>query len=313
GVAVNIFVEGEHHLDKRILTIQKGLARVAFGAYEKDRDDELQIFPIGCNYFFGDAERDEAKIIVGDPLFVKDYWEQYQQNQAAAITKLCNDIRAALIRICYHIEDKNDDRLANQLLLLRRSNHPDTMLPIVHHHADHFFEEKAMLNGLNALPADEKEALKSNVDAYITALELSGLEDETFVQPQQGHISWVVFFILAAAPALVGYILSRPAHLLSSYVCKKAVKKREFYTSVLLGVRTLINFLIYVTFVLSGLISGMTWLIAMAFLMPILIWVFVFYRERFHHWRMARKAWSHPNREKIMLLRNAITLPAEAQ
>ncbi|MBL7828895.1 MAG: 1-acyl-sn-glycerol-3-phosphate acyltransferase, partial [Saprospiraceae bacterium] len=175
GVAVNIFVEGEHHLDKRILTIQKGLARVAFGAYEKDRDDELQIFPIGCNYFFGDAERDEAKIIVGDPLFVKDYWELYQQNQAAAITKLCNDIRAALIRICYHIEDKNDDRLANQLLLLRRSDNPDTMLPIVHHHADRFFEEKAMLNGLNTLPAGEKEALRSNVEAYLAALKQSGL------------------------------------------------------------------------------------------------------------------------------------------
>jgi hypothetical protein len=50
GVAVNIFVEGEHHLDKRVLPMQKGIARIAFGTYQDHRLDDLQIVPVGCNY-----------------------------------------------------------------------------------------------------------------------------------------------------------------------------------------------------------------------------------------------------------------------
>ena len=58
---VTIYVEGEHHLEKRVRPIQKGIVRIAFGACEKLGDDlkDLQIIPVGVNYVAGDQWRDE--------------------------------------------------------------------------------------------------------------------------------------------------------------------------------------------------------------------------------------------------------------
>ena len=151
-VSVNIFVEGEHHLDKRVLPLQKGIARIAFGTYDRHRLEDLQIVPVGCNYIFGDRTRDEAKIIVGTPLFIKNYWPTYEQNPNAAINQLCRDILKSLKSICYHIEDPADDALAEQVLSLWRNDHPAERLPIVEHQAARFWAEKALLIADAAVP-----------------------------------------------------------------------------------------------------------------------------------------------------------------
>jgi 1-acyl-sn-glycerol-3-phosphate acyltransferase len=149
GVAVNIFVEGEHHLDKRVLPAQKGIARVAFGTYERHRLDELQIVPVGCNYISGERPRDEVQVIVGQPIFVKDYWGSYQQNPANAIAQLCRDIETALReQCCYHIEDRKDYALAEQLLEIWRNDRPAKHLPIVEHNAGRFFGRKSPVEPL---------------------------------------------------------------------------------------------------------------------------------------------------------------------
>ncbi|MBK6997471.1 MAG: hypothetical protein IPH31_22135 [Lewinellaceae bacterium] len=53
GVAVNIFVEGEHHLDKRVLPLQKGIARIAFGTYENHPMEDFKLSR-WFNYIYGE-------------------------------------------------------------------------------------------------------------------------------------------------------------------------------------------------------------------------------------------------------------------
>lgn len=311
GVAVNIFVEGEHHLDKRVLSMQKGIARVAFGAYEKDRMDALQIVPVGCNYGKGDIMRDNASIIVGKPIFVKDYWPLYEENTAAAVNRLCQDIRASLMQICYHVEDKADDFLADMLLTIHQSNHPVPMIPVVRHHAKPFFEEKIMLDRLNSLPEAKRASLREQAEIYAAALAAAGINDEVLVQPRQGAWSWLLFFILGFLPAITGMLLRWPSAWLSHWVAGRKVKKREFFTSVIMGVNTIVNFLLYLGIALAGLVAGAPWLISLALLMPILMWFYTFYRERLQYWSMARRAMRLPHRTELLKMRQVLSPQAE--
>jgi 1-acyl-sn-glycerol-3-phosphate acyltransferase len=303
GVAVNIFVEGEHHLDKRVLPAQKGIARIAFGTYERHPMDDLQIVPVGCNYIFGDRSRDEAKVIVGAPVFVKDYWPLYTQNQGAAIAQLCRDIEIALKKICYHIENRDDDALAESLLSLWRNEHPTPFLPIVEHQAARFFAEKKILDQLNERSASEKKELKKRVDAYQNALKNAGLDDDALLRPEWGS-AWRILGLAIAAPvAAVGFLAGAPVRYLSRYLTKKVVKKAEFYTSVLMGLATMLGIVYVLILLCLAWLFDWSWLVMIALLLPVLVWVSIFWKESLLRWNAARKAAVHSAKNELLRLR----------
>jgi 1-acyl-sn-glycerol-3-phosphate acyltransferase len=307
GHTINIFVEGEHHLDKRVLTpIQKGIARIAFSTFENYPSDDLQIVPVGCNYVFGDRVRDEIKLNVGEPIFVKNYWKTYLENPNAAIASLCSDIETALKSVCYHIEKREDDTLAERLLVLWRSENPASLLPVVEHSGDRFFAEKAVLDRLNTLSDLEKNELREKTDAYFAALEKAGLNDEALSHPEHAGFGWLFFLTIGFVPFVTGGVLSWPVRWLANFATNKLVKKREFRTSILLGVAYLSGLLYCAIFLAAGLITGSPMLISLALLLPLLAWFYLFYREIFARWMAAGKAVKHPLRKELLALRRAI-------
>ncbi|HRI58825.1 MAG TPA: 1-acyl-sn-glycerol-3-phosphate acyltransferase, partial [Saprospiraceae bacterium] len=215
---VTIYVEGEHHLEKRVRPAQKGIARIAFAACERHGLDDLLIIPAGCNYVAGDRPRDETMVNIGEPIPVKNYWDDYQRDPASAIQRLCKDIENALKTVCYHIESEADDDLAEKLLTLHRSDHPTAPLPIVVYKDSRFANEKAVLDRLNALSENEKNALREKTERYFSELEKAGLDDAALMNPRWGNRIWVWFFIAGLLPWLTGYLSSWPLIRLSKYV-----------------------------------------------------------------------------------------------
>jgi 1-acyl-sn-glycerol-3-phosphate acyltransferase len=306
-VAVNIFVEGEHHLDKRLRTpLKKGLARIAFGTYENYPMDDLQIVPVGSNFLHGDRARDEVKVIVGTPIFVKDYWPIYLENPSRAVNQLNRAIETALKSICYEVESEADDALAAQLLELLQSEHPQNLLPVVERTGERFFREKAALDRLNALPAEPKEALRAQCDHYFGALEAAGLNDAALHNPPHASLGWAAFLLLGFAPFVVGHLLSWPVRRLARAVANKLVKKREFYTSVLLGIGHLSGMLWGLLLLTIGLVWQQPIVLSLALLFPVLTWFSMTYREIFQRWAAARKALSSTARENLLEMRARI-------
>jgi glycerol-3-phosphate O-acyltransferase/dihydroxyacetone phosphate acyltransferase len=305
-VTVNIFVEGEHHLDKRVLPLQKGIARIAFGTYARHKLEDLQVVPVGCNYIYGDRTRDEAKIIVGSPLYIKDYWPTYEQNPNLAINQLCKDILKSLKSICYDIKDRADDILAEQLLTLCRNDHPAGFLPIVEHQAALFWNEKAVLDALNTLPEVEKQALRERAANYFSALDQAAISDEALTHPEHAKPERFLLLLPIAPIALLGYLLGCPVYYLVYRVARKAVKKREFYTSVLMGLAVLVGGIYFGAMFFIGLLLGASWLVTLALLLPVLVWVSTFWKETMLRWQAATKAKNHPERTALLELRNAV-------
>ncbi len=300
---VTIYVEGEHHLEKRVRPVQKGIARIAFAAYERHRQDDLQIIPAGCNYVYGDRARDEVMVNIGSPILVKDYWEEYGRDAAAAMQLLCSDVEKALSTVCFHVEEPEDDELAEQLLTLDRGNHPEPLLPVIVRHSGRFAREKAILDRLNALPAVGKNALRERSARYFDALEKAGLDDAALANPQRANLLWLLFFVAGFIPALIGWLGAWPVSRLSNYVAAAKVRKREFYSSVLMGVGFLAGVPYYFLLFLISLFTLNPFLIAIGLMLPLLGWFSLLYGDWWERWQAARRAAAHPDRAVLLELR----------
>ena len=303
---VAIYVEGEHHLDKQVKPIQKGLARIAFETYKNHAPEDLQVVPVGTNYIWGDRTRDELKMLVGEPIFIRDYWELYQENPAAAINKLNATIDKALKEICYHVGDPADAELAERLLTLVRNDFKGNLFPVVEVGNLLFELEKQTLNSLNAWPEMHKNKVKAEVDVYFSALEGAGLTDAGLRHPEHGNGAWLLFLILTALPAAIGHVVAWPVRFLARTLTAKVVKKREFVTSVLMGTATVPGVIGGAILLFLGLFFHISWLTALVILAPLLGWFTFFYRDCLWRYTDAKKAAAHPERQALLNMRAAI-------
>jgi 1-acyl-sn-glycerol-3-phosphate acyltransferase len=304
---VTIYVEGEHHLEKRVRPTQKGIARIAFAAYERHQLEDLQIVPAGCNYVWGDRSRDEVMVNIGAPIFVKDYWADYQKDPNGTIQRLCSNIEKALKSVCYHVEKTSDDDLAEHLLTLHRSDNPEPVLPAVIYNNRRFQQEKAVLDRLNAMPEFEKTTLRERTERYFAALEKANLDDAALMNPRWGNWGWLVFFAVGFLLALIGWLGSFPFVRLAKYVADTKAKKREFYSSVRIGVGFLSGIPYYFLLFLICLFTFKPMWIAMGLSLPLLGWFAEIYREMWVRWQAARRAARHPQRAELLKLREEIS------
>ncbi|MCB9316535.1 MAG: 1-acyl-sn-glycerol-3-phosphate acyltransferase [Lewinellaceae bacterium] len=306
---VTIYVEGEHHLEKHVRPIQKGILRIAFDTYEKHQLEELQILPAGCSYVWGDRPRDEAMVRIGAPIWVRDYWEDYQANPSGTMMQLASDIEAALKKVCLHIDDTSDAELLEQLLTLKRSEHVEHFVPIVSFNGDRFAREKAVCDALNELDASAKSSLQSTTSTYFKSIEKAGLTDEGLRQPKFAAWHWLLIFLVGLAPFIIGYLSSRPVVWFAKAVATKKVKKREFYSSVYMGTGFFGGILYYLAWFVGCLITLNPWWITFALLLPVLGWFSMIYREYWTRWTGARRALSHPDQQALLDLREKIPVP----
>lgn len=304
--AITIFVEGEHHLEKRVRPLQKGIGRIAFDVYDKHRLEGLQVIPVGTSFRYGDQPRDDAMLQVGEPIYIRDYWEEYQQNPAAAMLRLTTDIETALKKLCLHLDDPADADLLEELLTLHRSDHPERILPIVEHHGKRFDGEKSVCDLLNALPSDKKQQLGALTSGYFRALKSAGLTDEGLMQPKQGAWWLILLFLLGFPFYLTGFVSSYPLIAAAKYLADQNVKKREFYSSVRMGAGFFLGMPYYLILLLISLAIWNPWLIALALTLPALGWFAMVYREQWQLWRAARRGLRYPERDRLLQMRRQI-------
>ncbi|MCC7244125.1 MAG: 1-acyl-sn-glycerol-3-phosphate acyltransferase [Saprospiraceae bacterium] len=304
---VNIFVEGEHHLDKRVITLQKGFARIAFGSYTDLKQEDLQIIPVGCAYHDGVRMRDIARINVGQPIFVKDYFPAAETEPAFAINRLCNDVRGALKQLCYHIENKMDDQLADQLLMLHQSDHYESPIGCISHNHPAFNSERLLLESLNKMDEASKGELKTACQNYFEELQKVKLTDSAIVQPEFTSMNRTLLVILGFVPFIVTWLLTYPVRLLVRILSKKLVKKPEFHTSAVLGLTFLLGLFYSMTGIIAGYIMDNFKLIMLFLTSPMSGIYTLIYEDLAKEWLQGFKAKTHPHREKLLAMRPVLS------
>lgn len=133
---VLIFAEGSHSLNRRIRALSKGFTRIAFGALEKNPNNEIDIIPVGYNYSDASEYGSSVSVHYGKPISVNHYRDKYDKIES--VTQLINAVSKQLKKLTTHIEDKK--------------NYEEI---VQHFHANDFLDPEKVnktLENLDALP-----------------------------------------------------------------------------------------------------------------------------------------------------------------
>jgi 1-acyl-sn-glycerol-3-phosphate acyltransferase len=278
-----IFSEGICVQQKRLQKLRKGTARMAFGAAEKFGLD-VHIVPVGINYTYPSKFRKEVMVNFHEPFSIRDLQELYKNSPAKALLVFNQRIEAGLQEQVIIVENPENDWLAEQLLVMGRNN---LILPFFRWKFDsdeRRVMEKVIADKVNYLARISKSSLDSlanKVKGYSDLLAKFRLKDVNIARKPDWSFIRYLSIILGFPIFLVGYICNLIPYLVPRLICNSLIKDARFYSSVFIGVGTVL-YLIY--FLLILLIAWVLWgwsgLMA-GFFVPLTGYLVLFYQEVF--------------------------------
>jgi len=160
GEAIEIFAEGEHHLNRRIIPLKKGFARIILATLQKYPALEIQIIPIGINYNSHLQFPASVSIYYGKSIKANPYFDL--ENPKDDFSEILTKVFTSLKKLTLHIEDTiNYDEIIKNL----EKNNVDYLNP---------FEANKMLK--NIPDTSMKSTIKkSNINWFIPFILLAKL------------------------------------------------------------------------------------------------------------------------------------------
>jgi 1-acyl-sn-glycerol-3-phosphate acyltransferase len=278
-----MFSEGICIQEKRLHTLRKGTARVAFGAEEKYGLD-IHIVPVGINYTYPSRFRKEVMINFHEAFSIRELKGTYEVHPARALLAFTQRCRESLLKEVIIIEDPKNDWLAEQLLKMERNN---IILPFFRWRFDtddRRLAEKSVSEKVNQLARTSKsdlESLSKKVESYVSLLANNKLRDENIARKLNlGFLRYSA--IIAGFPIFIaGFIANFIPFIIPKIVCDRLIKDLRFYSSVFIGGFTLL-YLIYflVLLITGGLLAGWKGLL-LALLVPLSGYFVLYYQEIF--------------------------------
>lgn len=104
--AIEIFAEGEHHLERRIIPLKKGFARIILGTLIKYPDLDIKIVPVGINFDSHLNYPSSVSIYYGQPINANDFINPKKPD--LKFSEIINEVSNALKKLTLHVEDKNN-------------------------------------------------------------------------------------------------------------------------------------------------------------------------------------------------------------
>jgi 1-acyl-sn-glycerol-3-phosphate acyltransferase len=289
GKNLLVLAEGQTKHEKRLRPIQKGTARMAFGAIEKYGELDIVVMPLGVNYSDSHRYRSEVMMKLGEPIYLKDLMPVYKENPRKAVKQLTDSISDGLKKLVIHIENEDDDDLVNQLLDIQRNDIEKKFLPMVSSSNVLLKNEYEAVEIINKMDPEKKTELKNSLDDYQKELDLNNCEDIGVTQFEKHNFINTIFVILGYVPFLLAVLINGLPLYLAKRFADDKVKKIEFHSSVRYGAG-LVGYLVYwlIFFVIAMLIGNQLFL-GLVIAAPILGFFALYYDEILKKWKAARK------------------------
>jgi 1-acyl-sn-glycerol-3-phosphate acyltransferase len=260
--------EGNSVPEKRLRTFKTGTARLALlSAAESDFEDDVFISPTGVNYTYHCGFRSEAIIHFGPAIDLKKYKPLYNENPSAAAQQLTKDLKAAITKEVIIIDSKEDEALVEQLHVLMRNEQQHYKDATYSTNPHRLRLEQEVANTCNQITSVQKEALKTQADAYFTKLDKHHLVDQSMEQEGQFSLRKTCAALLLAPFALLGWIGSFIPVQSARYLRNKNVKDPQFWAAMAIVFSLLTWFLYSIPLVALG-VYFLGW---KAFLLPLIL------------------------------------------
>ncbi len=270
---VVILPEGSTVQEKRLRPIKKGLARIAFGAYETHGDIDLHIVAIGVNYTEPDKFRSVAMFDVGEPIRLRDYYDYHAENPKKAIRLLTAKVKEDLENLIVSIPEVDDEKLTEQFFSIYHNDHKEKIFPIVAENRKPLTDEMNIGKGVHQMTPEEKNNWSQQIENYLSNLKSKGVSDVGLQKPKMYNWKNTLFLVLGFIPFLLGFWLNYPIFGFAKHVSQTKVKRQEFKAPVALAVGLGLS-IVLVFFLVSVGVAFWGW-------WAILVLIGLFYLGRF--------------------------------
>ena len=116
GGCLGIFPEGRNSLERGVLKIKTGVARIALGAErEHGYDLGVRIVPVGLNFENRDRFMSRVLVRIGEPIDARRYAEKHRGAERDAVVELTAEVDEALREAVTVMEDERVRRLTHRV------------------------------------------------------------------------------------------------------------------------------------------------------------------------------------------------------
>jgi hypothetical protein len=284
-----IMVEGSTEEVFRLRPLQKGAARLAFGALERHPRLDIHIVPVGVNFTNPNRFRSQAIFSIGQPIPVSEYREDYEENPQLAVRDLTHEIENRLRARMIHIDDPKDEALVIDLMQMYRNSDRRLSLPVLSSDKALLAAHIEIADHVNQMDEEEKEEWQEQIQEYRDVLKKHRLFDLGVAKQSDFQLSNTLILLLGFIPALIGLIGNYLPIGLARYIIRTRIRQREYIASVLIAAS--IGF--YLIYILVLLIAGLLiwgWETLPALLVLSLSGYFtILYLDLYRKWNEARK------------------------
>jgi 1-acyl-sn-glycerol-3-phosphate acyltransferase len=278
---IMIFPEGNAKHEKRLRPIQKGVSRMAFGAFENSDDlEDLYIVPVGVSYTYSERPRSEMMVSCAAPISVREILQETDHHFASFDKKLRARLTADMRSNLVHIHDAADEPLVELLQQINRADVRDRrVFPVLSDDDRLLAVDRQVTEQVQQWSKEKKAQLQAQAQELFQDLQQYHIPVHMLTQKQ--GIQWwrVLLLVVTALPIWLGYAFTFPATAPARWIADTKVKRAEFYSPVSLATHLGTFLIFFLLILLICLISGFWWLLPISIGLSVLSYGSVLWRE----------------------------------
>lgn len=309
GHNILILAEGLTKHEKKMRPIQKGAARMVFGAFEVYNDLNVVVIPVGVNYTDSDAFRSMITVDFGPSIPLSQYFEIHAENPRKAIKQLTDEISRQMYSRIVHIDKDEDAVFVEGLLEINRHNMHHPVIPTVDRKNKAFLEkEKWITETINTMEEGKKAKLKERVLSYLDQLKNAGIKEIGLAHRQRYSLLNTLILVIGFIPFLLGIIGNFLPLAIAKFIANRKVEKIEFHSSIRFAVGMLLHFVQFTAVLITCSLIWGWYGFGLALLVPVFGFFSLFYLDFFKSWNEARLVAKLDNKLVKTLLQERLAL-----
>jgi 1-acyl-sn-glycerol-3-phosphate acyltransferase len=301
--ALVILPEGNHFGAKRLRTLKKGFARIAFSSELAGNEEiDLHIVPVAIDYSSYDSFFSRLTVVFGEPFPLKPYMESYKEKPQIAINNITKDLSDRLKDHIIHIETEE----AYNESLLAVEVYAETKEPgftnIIQN--KRYNKQRETAKALNKVETDNSPKWSEIIqNASLLKKKTKDLPHEIIgTKPSGKNVFYFILSLLFAPIAIPGLIIFGPFWYLPLWFANKKIKDVQFRTSVRYGMSVflyLIQFIAILIFLFTSYTPGLAMII---FFSTVITGVLSIKTFQLNYWYYLKAKWYRISKNNPELL-----------
>ena len=298
-----IFPEGTSIIERKLQDIKTGTARIALGAEARnDFELDVKILSVGINYSDAPSFQSDVWINVEELIHVKDYRQEYHEDDRAAVRELTEKIQSNLEKNLIITADEQEDQfIKNVEAIYKNELMSDLKLDPQLHSFNLTKGIEVAIDHFEDLDKNWLDNLKQKVADYTRRLNNYNLKDEFLAKKKNKRNSnffldtiFRLLYIIIGFPFFVyGLITNYIPYILPSKIATSLTNFVEYDGPVKMtvGIFTFVSYYSFLIYIFERFISQGNWWWTNMFTasLPIAGFFALHYAQRFKNFKTHTK------------------------